>query len=34
VPATPASHGGVRIAAPEAPVVYAFATLDTVVDVY
>jgi glycine betaine/choline ABC-type transport system substrate-binding protein len=34
VPATPASHGGVRIAAPEASVVHAFATLDTVVDVY
>jgi hypothetical protein len=34
VPATPASHGGARIPAPEAPVVHAFATVGTVIDVY
>ena len=34
VPATPASHGCARIPTPEAPVVYSFATLGTVVNVY
>jgi glycine betaine/choline ABC-type transport system substrate-binding protein len=34
VPATPASHGGARIPAPEAGVVHAFATVGTFVDVY
>jgi glycine betaine/choline ABC-type transport system substrate-binding protein/lipoprotein-anchoring transpeptidase ErfK/SrfK len=34
VPATPASHGSVRIPLPEAPVVYAFATVGTIVSVY
>jgi glycine betaine/choline ABC-type transport system substrate-binding protein/lipoprotein-anchoring transpeptidase ErfK/SrfK len=34
VPAFPASHGCARIPAPEAPVVYAFATVGTVVNVY
>jgi glycine betaine/choline ABC-type transport system substrate-binding protein/lipoprotein-anchoring transpeptidase ErfK/SrfK len=34
VPATPASHGCARIPTPEAPVVYSFATLGTVVTVY
>ena len=34
VPAFPASHGCARIPAPEAPVVYAFATIGTTVNVY
>jgi glycine betaine/choline ABC-type transport system substrate-binding protein/lipoprotein-anchoring transpeptidase ErfK/SrfK len=34
VPAVPASHGCARIPAPEAPVVYAFATVGTIVNVY
>ena len=34
VPATPASHGCARIPTPEAPVVYSFASLGTVVNVY
>ena len=34
VPAVPASHGCARIPAPEAPVVYSFATVGTTVNVY
>jgi lipoprotein-anchoring transpeptidase ErfK/SrfK len=34
VPAFPASHGCARIPAPEAEVVYAFATVGTIVNVY
>ena len=34
VPAVPASHGCARIPAPEAPVVYSFATVGTIVNVY
>ncbi len=34
VPATPASHGCARIPRPEAPVVYSFASVGTVVNVY
>jgi lipoprotein-anchoring transpeptidase ErfK/SrfK len=33
VPAVPASHGCVRLPAPEAPTVYAFATVGTRVTV-
>jgi lipoprotein-anchoring transpeptidase ErfK/SrfK len=34
VPAYPASHGCIRVSAPEAPYLYAFATLGTPVTVY
>jgi lipoprotein-anchoring transpeptidase ErfK/SrfK len=34
VPAQPASHGCIRISAPEAPFVYAFATIGTTVTVF
>jgi lipoprotein-anchoring transpeptidase ErfK/SrfK len=34
VPARPASHGCVRLSAPEAPLVYRFATVGTPVIVY